>query len=134
MCQARVARTLLSANAKRRDLQQIDKRNGEESVEKNREPVSPIRIRRTTRVAGAHSKLANAWIAQHPQRGLREYLRMALGVRNHFSIVVGGREQVSVSNTLSGQQAGGFVTLRRRGVGGPREPRPLTHFVNRPLH
>src|SRR5260370_15670630 len=134
MCQARVARTLLSANAKRRDLQQIDKRNGEEAVEKNREPVSPIRIRRTTRVAGAHSKLANAWIAQHPQRGLREYLRMALGVRNHFSIVVGGREQVSVSKTLSGQQAGGFVKLRRPELGDLRPPPLFPPLLNRPAH
>src|SRR5260370_37667405 len=109
MCQARVARTLLSANAKRRDLQQIDKRNGEESVEKNREPVSPIRIRRTTRVAGAHSKRANAWIAQHPQRGLREYLRMALRLRNHISIVVGGREKVRGSDIRSRKQADSVV-------------------------
>src|SRR6202790_1063943 len=134
MCQACAARTLRSATAIRRDLKKIDKRNGEESVEKNREPVSPIRIRRTTRIAGAHSKLANAWIAQHSQRGLREYLRMALRVRNNFSIVVGGREQVSVSKTLSGQQAGGFVKLRRRELGELRQPRLLTHLVNRPAH
>src|SRR6266403_24784 len=104
------------------------------SVKKNRDPVSPGRIRRTARVAGADRKLASPRIPQHPQRGLREYLRMALRVRNNFSILVGGCEQVSVWRILSGQRAVAFVKLRRRELDELREPGLLTHLVDGPAH
>src|ERR1700686_5225241 len=104
------------------------------SVEKNRDPVSPGRIRRTTRVAGADRKLANARVAQHPQRGLREYLRMALRVRNNLAIVVGGCEQVSVRKILFGQRAGALVKIWGSELDELGQPRLLTHLSDGTAH
>src|SRR5271168_392183 len=81
----------------------------EVSVKKNGDPVGPGRIVCIARVAGAYRKLADAWIAQHTDRGLGHDFWMAPGVGDHFSIVVGGGEEVGVWTVLSCQRARGIV-------------------------
>src|SRR5258708_19722510 len=104
------------------------------SVEKNREPVSPRRMRRIVRIAGAYRKLANPRIAQHPQRGLREYLRTALRVGDNFSIVVRGGEQVCVRNILCAQRPGALIKIPRFEPDQSPQTPLLPYLIDGPAH
>src|SRR5258708_26359718 len=104
------------------------------SVEKKRDAVRPRRMRRIVRIAGAPRKLANPRIAQHPQRGLREYLRTALRVGDNFSIVVRGGEQVCVRNILCGQRAGALIKIPRVELDQFRQTCLLPYLIDGPTH
>jgi len=86
------------------------------------------------RVAGADRKLANARIAQHPQRALREYLRMALRVRNNLAIVIGGCQQVSVWKILFSQRTGALIKIRGSELDQFGQARLLTYLSDGPAH
>src|ERR1035441_1994470 len=101
---------------------------GNGSVEKNRDPVHPGRIRGIPRVTCADGKLLNAGIAQQTQRAFGQNFRAALRVSDNLPIVVGGREQACVRAVLFRQRARGLVKMRRRQLDEFRQSRLLTYL------